>query len=331
MKIMTKRTIYNLFVELQRKDNVVNGYYAATALPFNKQYKIGISDDNYPMFFVPSTSTTFSVDINMEMINVYFGRVCKIHDTHNSEGVYTIITLKTGDSDIQKYFIDIVCILLEQLPSNYSDAILSKEIQKLVDLFSQLSQPSRKTVQGLWAELLIIEQSNNPEYLINSWHIDAYDKFDFNDGKDKLEVKSSIRPQKIHRFSVDQLSANNNSNLLIASVNTSLVDQGINIFGLRDRICTKIQDLQTQSRLNEIILKTVGNDISKVSDLYFDYSFAVDSMVFFDAKDVPSISLESIPIGVTNVHFDSDLSGIAQITHSQIKEYQSTLFNCINL
>ena len=84
MMIMTKRTIYNLFVELQQKENIVNGYYAATALPFNKQYKIGISDDNYPMFFVPSTSTTFSFDINMEMINVYFGRVCKIYDKSNS-------------------------------------------------------------------------------------------------------------------------------------------------------------------------------------------------------------------------------------------------------
>lgn len=331
MIIMTKRTIYNLFVELQQKDNVVNGYYAATALPFNKQYKIGISDDNYPMFFVPSTSTTFSVDINMEMINVYFGRVCKIYDKRNSEGIYTIITLKTGDCDIQKYFIDIVCILLEQLPSNYSDATLSQEIQKLVNLFSQLLQPPQKTIQGLWAELLIIEQSKNPEYLINSWHIDVHDRYDFNDGKDKIEVKSSIRPQKIHRFSVNQLNPNSDSNLLIASVNTSLVGQGINVFGLRDRICKKIQNLQIQSHLNEIILKTIGNDISKVSDLYFDYSMAIDSIAFFDAKDVPSISLDSIPMGVTNVHFDADLSGIIPVSYSKILDFQSTLFSCISL
>ena len=32
----------------------------------------------------------------MEMITVLFGRVCKIHDTSCSEGIYTIITLKTG-------------------------------------------------------------------------------------------------------------------------------------------------------------------------------------------------------------------------------------------
>lgn len=329
---MKKQTLYELFVELQQREKPVEGYYAAVSLPFNKQYKIGITKDGYPMFFVPSTSTTFSVDINMEMITVLFGRVCKIYDTSCSENIYTIITLKTGDIDIQKYFVDIVCIILEQLPANYSDTTLGKEIQKLVNLFSQLSQPPRKTIQGLWAELLLIEHSTDPNYLIRSWHIDVNDKYDFNDGKDKLEVKSTTLPQKkIHSFSIEQLNPNNNSNLIIASINTSFVGQGVNIFELKDRICNRIPDLQIQYRLNEVIIKTIGNDISKVSEMYLDYQSAVDSIAYFDAKDIPSISIENIPVGVNNVHFDSDLSGIPSIDSSRIIDYQSELFNCIRL
>lgn len=328
---MKRQTIYNLFIELQQRNILVAGHYAAASLPFNKQYKIGISDDGYPMFFVPSMSTTFSIDINMEMITVLFGRVCKIHDSICSEGIYTIITLKTGDIDIQKYFVDIVSILLEQLPSNYSNSTLAQEIQKLVNLFSQLSQPPRKTIQGLWAELLIIEQSVNPEYLIKSWHVDVNDKYDFNDGKDKLEIKSSIRPQKIHHFSIEQLNPNNGSKLVIASINTSIVGQGVNIYELQDRICSKIQDLQTCFRLNEVIIRTIGNDISRISEIYFDYQSAVDSIAYYDVRDIPSIRLDSIPAGVNNVHFDSDLSGIPSIAQSQINDYHSLLFNCIRI
>lgn len=326
---MKKQTLYELFVELQQRENPLEGYYAAASLPFNKRYKIGISEDGYPMFFVPSTSTTFSVDINMEMITVLFGRVCKIHDTSCSEGIYTIITLKTGDVDIQKYFVDIVCIILEQLPANYSDATLAQEIQKLVNLFSQLSQPPRKTIQGLWAELLLIEQSTDPDYLIRSWHVDVHDKYDFNDGKDKLEVKSTIRPQKIHSFSIEQLNPNNNSNLIIASINTSYVGQGVNIFELRDRICSKIQDIKTRYHLNEVILKTIGNDISRTSEIYFDYQMAVDSIAYYDARDIPCICMDDVPIGVSNVHFDSDLSGVSSVDSLKISDYQSALFNCI--
>ena len=326
---MKKQTIYELFVELQQRGNPVEGYYAAASLPFNKRYKIGISEDGYPMFFVPSTSTTFSVDINMEMITVLFGRVCKIYDTSCSEGIYTIITLKTGDVDIQKYFVDIVCIILEQFPANYSDTTLSKEIQKLVNLFSQLSQPPRKTIQGLWAELLLIEQSSDPDYLIKSWHVDLHDKYDFNDGKDKLEVKSTLRPQKIHSFSIEQLNPNNSSHLIIASINTSFVGQGVNVFELRDRICSKIHDLKTRYHLNEVILKTVGNDISRISEMYLDYKMAVDSMTYYDARDIPCICIDDVPIGVNNVHFDSDLSGISSIGSSKISDYHSALFDCI--
>lgn len=328
---MMKQNIYKLFVELQQRNDLSEGYYAASSLPFNKQYKIGISEDGYPMFFVPSTSTTFSIDINMEMITVLFGRVCRIHDSSCSEGIYTIVTLKTGDTDIQKYFVDIICILLEQLPSNYSDAILAQEIQKLANLFSQLSQPPRKTIQGLWSELLIIEQSSNPEYLIKSWHVNVHDKYDFNDGKDKLEVKSTTLPQKIHHFSIEQLNPNNNSNLLIASINTTFVGHGVSAFDLKDRICSKIQDLQIQYRLNEVIIKTLGNDISRLSEIYIDYQSAVDSIAYYDAREIPSIDIDCIPVSVNNVHFDSDLSGICSIGSSQISKYQSALFNCIRI
>ena len=79
---MKKQTLYELFVELQQRENPLEGYYAAASLPFNKRYKIGISEDGYPMFFVPSTSTTFSVDINMEMITSTKTTTCILYSTH---------------------------------------------------------------------------------------------------------------------------------------------------------------------------------------------------------------------------------------------------------
>ena len=119
--------------------------------------------------------------------------------------------------------------------------------------------------------------------------------------------------------------------MVIASINTSIVGQGVNIYELQDRICSKIQDLQTCFRLNEVIIRTIGNDISRISEIYFDYQSAVDSIAYYDVRDIPSIRLDSIPAGVNNVHFDSDLSGIPSIAQSQINDYHSLLFNCIRI
>ena len=328
---MKKTTTFNVFLKLQQKNNSADGYYIAAPLPCNSYYKIGVSKDGYPTFFVPSTVTSFSIDINMEMITILFGRVCKIHEIKNTEGVYTIITLKTGDYDIQKYFIDIVSIILEQLPPNYSDTTLAQEIQKLVNLFSLVSQPPRKTIQGLWAELFVIERAKNPEYLIQTWHITPNDRYDFNDGTDKIEVKSTVRPQKVHRFSLEQLHPNNSSHLIIASVNTELVGQGVNIFALRDSICNKVQDLRLQFYINEIIIKTIGSEITKVSELYFDYTLAVDTLAYFDVHDIPTIAAESIPKELTNIHFDCDMSDIESLSLSAITQYNSQLLNCLGL
>ena len=81
-----------------------------------------------------------------------------------------------------------------------------------------MSQPTKKALQGLWAELLVIERSKSPAYLLQSWHVSPNDKFDFNDGIDKIEVKSTRNVRRIHTFSLEQLHPNVNANLLIASV-----------------------------------------------------------------------------------------------------------------
>ena len=137
--------------------------------------------------------------------------------------------------------------------------------------------------------------------------------------------------QKIHHFSIEQLNPNVNSNLLIASVNTTFVGQGLSVFDLKDRISKKIQNVQIQYRLNEIIMKTVGKDIHKLTEMYLDYQSAVDSIAYYDARDIPSIGMNCIPAGVNNVHFDSDLSDVCAIDPSQISKYQSSLFNCIRI
>lgn len=62
------------------------------------------------------------------------------------------------------------------------------------------------SIQGLWAELFVISIASNPEYLLKAWHSSLNDVYDFNDGIDKIEVKSTSKSHRIHKFSYDQLS-----------------------------------------------------------------------------------------------------------------------------
>lgn len=328
-----KQSIYKIFAGLQQKESVHKDVFLAASLPFTKKHKIGISSEGYPMFFIECTNTLHSSDINLEFISVLFGRTCRLSEniSKQSENIYTIILLKTGNSDFQQYFIEIVCVVLEQLPESPSPEQLKKEIQKLIELFSRFNRPPRKTMQGLWAELFVIERAKDPEYLIQSWHACPSDKFDFNDGCDKIEVKSTSAVRRMHRFSLEQLYPNQNSNLLVASVFVIQTGQGKNIFDLKDSICKRVQNLQLQFRLNDILSQTLGNDFDKVFDVYFDYQQALDTLAFYNFKSIPTISIDNIPEEINNVRFDCDLSHITPVRSDEFISTESQLFKSIQI
>lgn len=326
-------SIYKIFADLQHKEATTKDSFSAASLPFTQKHKIGISTEGYPMFFIECNNTSHSLDINLEFISVLFNRTCRLSEDSSSQedNVYTIISLKTENIDFQQYFLEVVCIILEQLPEYPSHKQLKTEIQKLIELFSRFNRPPIKTIQGLWAELFVIEQAQNPEYLIQSWHASPEDKFDFNDGQDKIEVKSTSSIRRVHSFALEQLNPNRNSNLLIASVFVVQTGQGKNVFDLKDSIFRKIQNLQMQFRVNEIISQTLGSDFDKIFDTYFDYQQALDTLAFYDFKDIPRINNDNIPEEVSNVRLDCDLSSVITIKDKTFDISQSFLFRSIQI
>ncbi len=324
--------VYQIFKTLLNKP-VEEECYIADSIPFARQHKIGVSTDGCPMFFIKALGKDKILDISLEFISVLFNRTCRLSENNESQEIdgYTIISMSASNIDYQKYFIDVVCILLRELPDNVTVKTLKTELMKIANLFSNLSKPSKKTLQGLWAELFIIEQAKNPEYLLMSWHTSPNDKFDFNDGKDKIEVKSTRNARRVHKFSFEQLHPNTNSNLLIASVFVIETGHGKTIFDLKDSICKKVPNLELQYRLNEVIVQTLGSDFDKVNDVSFDYQQAFDTLVFYDFQEIPSIAIENIPNSLSNIHFDCDLSAVQTIKDKHFDINGSLLFKSIQI
>jgi hypothetical protein len=316
---------YKVFLDLQHRDSQNQDYVIVESVPFSNYHKIGISSDGYPLFFVKCDEKETSINLNLELISVIFSQECSIKEkeTIYNEN-YTIVLLKTLNIDLQQYFTDVFSIILQQIKPIPTEKELYKEVRKVIDLFSSITKPPLKSIQGLWAELLVIEKSLNPEYLINAWHVAPSDKYDFNDSKDKLEVKSTTKSKRIHRFSIEQLNANKGSDLLIASTFVIETGSGISILCLRDNIVSKIKDIKVQFRLNEIIYKTIGNEYEKLGDIFFDYQQASDSLNFYEVKDIPSISVGTIPSEVSNVKFDCDLSNVPT-TFEKMYDFQDSL------
>lgn len=324
------KSVFKIFQELKNESPRNGDSFAIASLPSIKNHKIGISQNGQPMFFIKCDNSTNSkpLDSNLEFISVQFNRQCQLINKKLKieEDVYTIISLKTDSDYLQDYFLKIVFVLVNNIPEKPLLKDLKIEIEKLINLFTKFSKPPLKTIQGLWAELLIIEQSKEPDYLIQSWHNSASDKYDFNDGIDKVEVKSTAKSRRIHSFSLEQLTPNTNSKLIVTSIFSIETGTGTNIFDLIDRIEAKINDKNLSFRVNEMVGLTLGKDFEKSLDVFFDYQFAIDSIKHYNSDDIPTISDIHIPSNIMNVRFDCDLTDVKTVSKRKSK---SKLHNSI--
>jgi|694.fasta_scaffold27149_3 hypothetical protein len=326
------KSIYKIFLDL--KDNISGDSecYAISSLHLVRFHKIGISKDSLPVFFIKTEGEEDKkiLGFKLESISIEFNRSCQLIGSRPKRkvenGIYTVISLKSTNDNLLEYFVNIIYDLILRIPDIPRPSQLKNEIEKLVSLFSKFTKAPIKSIQGLWAELLIIERSRNPSYMLEAWHQANTDKFDFNDGRDKVEVKSTALSRRVHSFSLEQLMPNLGSRLLIASIFVVETGKGVSIFNLISRIEKKVLSDSLRFRMNEIVASALGSDLEKSFDVYFDYQLALDSLNFYNWTDIPKIDSSAIPGNITNVRFDCDLTDIDPFVGSRRK---SKLYNSL--
>ena len=65
----------------------------------------------------------------------------------------------------------------------------------------------------------------------------------------------------------------------------------------------------------------MGTQIERIYDTFFDYTHALNSIKLFNVIDIPKILNDSVPQEISNVKFNSDLSGIRELTDSDFNSY----------
>ncbi|MCM1178063.1 MAG: PD-(D/E)XK motif protein [Bacteroides sp.] len=315
MKTLNNINLLEKFLELKARPQTKDGFNAMS-ISETSPHRIGITSEGYPIFFIACSSSERVSDISLRLFKVLFNRQCTIFDTVTGSDIqdtFSIIQLSSLNSEFQKYFLEVVYLLLCRLEDKPTVNVLKAEISKLLSLFTSVKSISSEVIRGLWAELILIKQSSTPSYLIRSWHVLLEDKFDFNDGIDKVEVKSTNGSKREHTFALGQLNPNKGSRLLIASMFVSQTGVGKTIFDIVDDISSNISDVDVLFKLRKETTQTIGSHIEEVSSIFFDEAASLESLQFFDYASIPSINTENVPPEVTGVHFRSDLSDISPV------------------
>lgn len=290
---------------------------SAVAVPDAENYRLAKDTNGSPCLLLRQpASAARSAPIRLENLMVSYGVPCVIShaDGQREEGTFTIIKCASADTSLFPHFLRILSPIIETLGAEPTAAAIRRAISGLVDLFQSLTIPAKKSVQGLWAELLLMRRARDPRILIAAWHGLPYEHVDFLRGRQRLEVKSSSNRLRTHYFSLVQLTPPDNSRLVVASLFVESVGGGLSLRRLFDETRSLVaSDPVLLMQFDAAFYATLGASWNDAMEECFDQELASQSLQFFDSADIPKIDGPISP-AVSDIHFVSDMSSSSPLT-----------------
>lgn len=297
--------------------------FSAVSIEDYEIHKLAKDTQGLPVVLIAvQRSNTKNPSIALENLSITHNIECRVlHPSGNiDEGIFTIIHCKDDDYNKQKYFLRVLSSIIISLGTEVKPQDITNEIMILVDLFRAMNAPPKKSIQGLWAELFLMARSKSPAILINAWHKQPEDRFDFNLDHQSIEVKSTSHSRRQHHFSLEQLTPINNNQILIASLFVERASVGKSLDDLLNQIrASVIDNPDLLLHLDKIVGLTLGSNWHLSMDERFDEKLAKKTLQFYEAKQIPCIAY-NVPLEVTGVHFISDLTNCNPIILSEYKK-----------
>lgn len=292
--------------------------FNAIPIPDFPSFRIAVDFEGNPVILLSVVNAVKNIalkNFRLKYLQLEQNIECKISENGKSSfQTFTVITFTSTDRNLQEYFLRISETLVKTLSNKPTQQQVIESLNKFVEVFRALTDTPTNTVHGLWTELFLIDNSANPKTFLNYWHNIPEEKFDFNSGEEKIEVKSNSNFERIHTFSSEQLNPPKGTAVLVASIFVRQNNGGQSIQQLVDSITTKVNnDIDLTDKLNNIVCKTLGNSLEQSIRIKFDYNIAKDSLQFYRQQDISKIEEIHIPNEVSEVRYKSDLTEINPI------------------
>lgn len=317
-------SLVDLFARMQTPDVSGSGTNRFVAIPISpsRTYRLGKDSTGSPTLLIqlPSEQAIEASPIRLQHLYVAHDVHCVIRHGQGTEtGRFSVISCFAADRATEIYFLRVIEALLPGLGERPDVRSINKAVDSLVELFRGLSNPPIKAVRGLWAELFLLAESQNPKKLVDAWHTFPDDLYDFNEGNHRIEVKSTSGEIRRHHFSLAQLLPPEGATLAIVSVIVNRAGGGTTVNDLIDELRSLFSGSPHRIlRLYKVVALTLGDKWHEAELDMFDRPAARQSLAFFGSPDVPMVSPD-LPAGVSNVRFSSDLTGKIPFSEKEVR------------
>ncbi len=268
--------------------------------------------------------------IRLESLEVQFEVLSLVRSgSATREDTFTVIRCRTAQPEIVRYFLSICATIIGILGVGPSRAAVTGAVNRLVLIFQRLQNPASRGVYGLFGELFFIRQSLSPLRALDAWRTQDISRFDFSTGDIRLDVKATTGRTRIHNFSYEQCSPPPGTIGIVASLFVERTASGMSLGELVadiDRLSNSSADLVL--KLHTIVAETLGVTAREALEFRFDLRLAESSLRFYDLRTIPAIRGDT-PLGVSDIHFRSDLSGLEEAFLTELAKRDPVLLDLL--
>jgi hypothetical protein len=250
---------------------------------------------------------SYPTPIELENLSVQHGMTGSVQGYPLPSGQrFSVVTLTNAEAGLLGVFLRFASFLSGALGELPTSRDVGKEIRGLVDMLQCLRKPCRRSIQGLWAEMLMIAESGTPASWFDAWHNDPQDLHDFCFSEGRIEVKSAAGGFRHHHFSHRQLWPPHGKALAVASVLMDTDSNGDSVFQLAADIRQHLRP-DAMMRLDRIMLEVLGSDFARAGEFCFDRSAAKASLRFYPVELIPRLA-EEMPDEISDVSYSVTFS-----------------------
>jgi hypothetical protein len=164
---------------------------------------------------------------------------------------------------------------------------------------------SREKEVGIIGELLVLASARDIDFLVDAWHVDPTDRYDFSCGSDRLEVKTTTGGRRIHHFSGVQFPALPGLHLDLVSIQLDEVGIGTGVADLFEEIATRLSDPLQVEKFRSKCVDVLSADPRMVRSVQVDRIRADESIQLFWPVDVPT---PEIVEGILSIEWRAELT-----------------------
>src|SRR5258706_5853085 len=157
-------------------------HLSAVPIPGAECHRLAKDASGSPCLLIrQSPQIASAAPIRLENLLITFDVSCTVVQPGGEpeRDTFTIIRCTSSNPALFPHFLRILSPLVAALGPTPTQAAVRRAVSGLVELFQALATPPKKTIQGLWAELVLIRQASDPQAMVAAWHRGPLEHFDF--------------------------------------------------------------------------------------------------------------------------------------------------------